>query len=195
MWLTRPNHEVATNDSCLDTHKTLVATVISSTAQEPFITFIAASSSKAKLSSKTIQPVSITSTATSSSKTPWQSTRPPSNSIVIAVVVPVVVVALFLLLFVQFRMHKKKWLVKTAATANPRNHFGETSEDAQLYLQPKAELGAAERPRGEIEAHEKRHELQGTSLMELPAEGRLFRRQELRGAEHAKELEAPHGRF
>lgn len=176
-----------------------MAGVISSTAQEPFITSIAASSSKAKSPSKTIRPASITSTATSSSKTPWHSTRPPSNSIVIAVVVPVVVVALFLLLVVYFRMHRKKWLLKTAAattaTADPRNHFGETSEDAQLYLQPKAELAADERPRREIGADELRYETQGTPLMELPVEGGLFGRQELRGAEHAKELEASPGRF
>ncbi len=173
MWLIRPNHEVANNDFWLDTHKSLEATVISSTAQEPFITSIAASSSKAKLPSKTIQPISITSTATSSSKSPWQSTRTPFNLIVIAVVVPVVVVALFLLLVVQVRMHKKKWLVKTA---NPRNHFGETSEDAQLDLQPKAELAAAERPRREIKADELRYETQGTPIMELPVEGGLFGR-------------------
>ena len=199
MWFTGLDHEVTTNDSCLDTHKTLEATVISSTIQEPLITSIAASSSKAKLSSKTTQPVSITSTATSSSETPWQSTRSPSNSIVIAVVVPVVVVALILLLVVQFRMHKKRWLVKTAAattaTADPRNLFGEASEDAQLYLQPKAELAAAECPRTEIETDGEISDLQGTPLMELPAEGGMFGRQELQGAEHANELEASHGRF
>ena len=200
MWFTGPNHEVATNDSCLDTHKTLDATVTSSTAQEPLTAYIAA---KAKLPSKTIQAVSTTFTATSSSKTPSQSTRPPSNPILIAIVVLIVVlivvIGILLLLVLQNLMHKEKWLVKIAAamtaTADPRNHNGETSGDAQLYLQPKAKLAAPERPIREIEADGKTHKSQGTPLVELPAEGGLFGRQELRGAEHSKELEDPHGKL
>lgn len=82
------------------------------------------------------------------------------------------------------------------------------SEETQPYLQQKAELEAEEKRRLELEAVEVRYEMDGeTSRKAMPAPGNdvrneidtvtrppmpsLRERQELRGEEFSRELEAP----
>lgn len=111
--------------------------------------------------------------------------------IIFSVVFPI----MFLLSVLHFRRYQRRRSLETAAIeavrcdSNDRSH--EISGNAQLYLQQKAELDAVEHQRLEMEADDVRLEMHGAPLVELPAEENTFGRQELRGPEHSKELEAP----
>lgn len=74
----------------------------------------------------------------------------------------------------------------------------ENAETSQPYLQRKAELEAEEKRKHELEAEERRYELEEDrkiheKSVERDSQGiaSLQVRQELRGEEHSKELEAP----
>lgn len=71
------------------------------------------------------------------------------------------------------------------------------SKESQTYLQQKAELEAEQKRKSELEAEERRYELDGESrIHEIPDESShglssSHLRQELRGEEHSRELEVP----
>lgn len=73
----------------------------------------------------------------------------------------------------------------------------ENAETSQPYLQPKAELEAEEKRKHELEAEQRRYELDGEGEIhevyagDSQAKAPVQTRQELRGEEHSKELEAP----
>lgn len=71
------------------------------------------------------------------------------------------------------------------------------SKDSQPYLQQKAELEAKERGTYELEGRERVHEVDGVDAVSEMAVEReppgMSTIQELRGAEHVKELEVPCG--
>lgn len=98
--------------------------------------------------------------------------------------------ALFLLtVSLLFRSYKIK---KTKALRGKLT----VPEDSQPYLQQKAELEAEETRKHELEVGEIRHELDGKiRIQEISDESShglpsVYQRQELRGEEHSRELEA-----
>lgn len=98
-----------------------------------------------------------------------------------AIVVPIILVTLGLSLFCIIRKRRKR--EKEAVASNQ-----DDSGDTQLYLEQKAGLDDEQR-RHEMEATELRYEMEGEDrIYELPAEDKR-NRQELRGEEHARELE------
>ncbi len=80
---------------------------------------------------------------------------------------------------------------------NVANGEHAVSEDGQLYFQRKAELGAEEKKKYELEAEERRYELSGESgvheILEENSDGisPFCVRQELTDNDHVRELEAP----
>ena len=74
-----------------------------------------------------------------------------------------------------------------------------TTSDVQLYVDQKAELEDEERRRHELDASGIAYEMEGEDrIFEMPGDGdteirtaQSDRTQELRGAEHSKELEVP----
>ena len=111
--------------------------------------------------------------------------------VIISVVFPI----MFLLSVLHFRRYQRRLSLETAAIEAVRCDSNDQSHDisgnAQLYLQQKAELDAVEHQRLDMKADDVRLEMHGAPLVELPAEENTFGRQELRGPEHSKELEAP----
>lgn len=133
--------------------------------------------------------------------------RPPSgisrqDKVAIGAVIPIVGIASFLL-FMIFLWRKRK----RSQQAKNASNSADSSEGSQPYFQQKAELDSEETRRLELDAHEprfemdttqSRHEVEGAhEPPEASVDGRwqrlvsLGRRHELRGEEHAKELEGP----
>ena len=112
--------------------------------------------------------------------------------IVIGLTVPFTALALTLVGVVTCRQYRRrKRLASAKAEATPPGQ----PQDTQPYLQPKAELEAEERMKHELEARERRFEVDAANeIHEMVASGdsrRVTVLQELRGAEHSRELEAP----
>ena len=106
----------------------------------------------------------------------------------IGIAIPFVVGALLMLALLLWRRYRKN----KGANAATTDHVA--SEGVQPYLQQKPELEAEERGKQELDAEERRYELDGESGIHevsdrssngLPASRVL---QELRGEEHAREL-------
>lgn len=107
----------------------------------------------------------------------------------IGIAIPVVVIALLLLAVFLWRRSRK---IKKANVTEVQDTI---SEDRQPYLQQKAELEAEEKRKHELEAEERRYELDGESRIHEISENShglpsLRARQELRGEDHSKELDA-----
>ena len=145
-------------------------------------------------SSSTLSPQSAsTATATPSStssslnsSTSSTETRKLITGLVVAIVVPIILIALSLVYYIQRRRQRKK------RAPTPSQDVGKREgEDAQLYFQQKVELDDEQR-RHEMEAVEIRYEMEGEDqIREMPVEGGQGQgvRQELRGVEHANELD------
>ena len=120
------------------------------------------------------------------------------------VVVPVVAIISFILGVIYLRSRRRRFQNRS----HSGNGLADPSEEAQPYLQQKAELEAEEKRRLELEAVEVRYEMDGgndRNNLLAPGEGvrneidtiarppmpSLRERQELRGEECSKELEAP----
>ncbi|KAI4186238.1 MAG: hypothetical protein LQ346_005739 [Caloplaca aetnensis] len=111
--------------------------------------------------------------------------------IAVGVAVPIatiIISALTILAIIRYRKNKRKTQSTSGKPESP-------TED-QPYLQQKGELDAEERRRFELDAEQKKYELEGDNdIHELPtatdscARTRLDR-QELRGEEHCKDLRA-----
>lgn len=112
--------------------------------------------------------------------------------VVIGVIVPITFIALTLTCILTWRRFQKRKVVASGIAAMIST---ESSQDAQPYLQQKAELEAEERRRHELEAEERQFEVDGTNeIHEMITEGatrRISALQELRGPEHSQELEVP----
>ena len=77
---------------------------------------------------------------------------------------------------------------------NRAGENGTPSEEHQPYLQQKGELEAEEKRKYELQAEERRYELEENEIFEMPAKEEKrercnLRRQELRGEEHCRELD------
>ena len=109
----------------------------------------------------------------------------------IGIAIPVAVTALLLLLVPLWRRSRK------TKESNGLKEEHAIPEDNQPYLQQKAELEAEEKERHELEAEEKRYEMDGeTRIHEISDESShswpsSYVMQELRGEEHSRELEVP----
>ncbi|MCJ1460201.1 hypothetical protein MMC28_010580 [Mycoblastus sanguinarius] len=128
--------------------------------------------------------------------------------IIIGITVPVLVLTLPLcLLFLLYR-HQKRSSAGVILTEDPNTHESKIHQEPGPFLQQKPELDDEERRRHEMQADEIRNEMEGeASRFEMEGEddrqeveaeelGRrvipsLEMRHELRGEEHAKELEVP----
>ena len=144
------------------------------------------------------QPISTGISGSNSSSTQSFSTQSPGShgkeiEIAIGVAIPVaflVLVSLGFFAYRRWRIHKK---LKEVNAMSPKQ--GSLHEDRQPYLQQKAELEAEEKRKHELEARERRYEMDNEGeRYELPVgeQGVVIRtRQELRGEEHSKELEVP----
>lgn len=117
----------------------------------------------------------------------------PTRQVKISIGIAVPVIAIFLssiayLLWRRFRKNKKP---------HTRKEEESSTQDEQPYLQRKAELEAEEKRKYELDAQQRRYELDGASniIHEIPVGTReqgmlsLGNRHELRGEEHSKELE------
>ena len=110
------------------------------------------------------------------------------DEIAVGVVVPIAVTASLLIILISWQRYRTRRRAETdTKTTLP--------EDTQPYLQQKAELGAEEARKYELEAREVRHEMHGEdAIHEIGPEGdmrRMSRLQGLQGPEHSKELEVP----
>ena len=106
--------------------------------------------------------------------------------LVVAIVVPIVLIALSLVYFIRRRRQRKERAPSINQDVGKRE-----GEDAQLYFQQKVELDDEQR-RHEMEAVEIRYEMEGDNeVHEMAMEGRQEEgvRQELGGADHARELD------
>ena len=107
-----------------------------------------------------------------------------------AVTIPVAL-GLVLLGFLVYRRRKRQKTKKEEDSSLQDSRSPQ--EDPRPYLQQKAELEAEEKRKYELEARERRYEIGNEGeRYELPVEeGDLMirSRQELRGGEHARELE------
>lgn len=116
------------------------------------------------------------------------SVSPPSlktkDKIVTGVMVPVGITTITLLGILTWRKYRKR-----DPDGDPVPH----PEDTQPYLQQKAELEDEQRRIHELDARERRYEIEGdSSRHELAVREEPYRassRQELRGSEHCQELE------
>lgn len=116
-----------------------------------------------------------------------------TRTIIVSVVVPITTLVIILLCFVVIRIRRKK-RSQAASTESL-----EKISDVQLYVDQKAELEDEERRRHELDAGGRTFEMEGVDgIFEMPGNGdmgtrsvRSDRVQELKGAEHSKELEAP----
>lgn len=143
-------------------------------------------------------------TPAESSPTAILSTSPPeisgsvqrahsARTIIVSVVVPTTALVIILLCLVVIRIYRKKR--KQAASTK----LLDITSDVQPYMDQKAELEDEERRRHELDADGRTYEMEGVdSIFEMPGNGdagtmsaRSDRIQELRGAEHSKELEVP----
>lgn len=95
----------------------------------------------------------------------------------------VALVLLSLAAFLWLRHRNKKTLKDTDKASEDTNK----KQDQQPYLQQKAELEAEEKRKYELEAAERRYELDGNDRHELSADVR--RRQELQGPEHVHQIQ------
>lgn len=113
--------------------------------------------------------------------------------IIVSVVVPTAGLTILMLGIIIIRRYRKKR--SQAAFAN----YSETTSNTQPYVDQKAELEDEERRKHELEATEIRYEMEGEDkIFEMPGDGNAItgiapsnNRQELRGAEHSRELEVP----
>ena len=127
-----------------------------------------------------------------------KSISPEAAAVLVAVIVPLVVIVIVLVCFFQIQKHWKTRQAQEAAAltvaASTESH--NQSEGTQLYLQSKAEL-SVERTGSEIRRVEETYELMDRDqCQELPGEEirqhlpSLGEQHELRGEEHASELDA-----
>lgn len=124
------------------------------------------------------------------------------NKIVIGTVLPAVAIVSVLLCTAYLR---RRW--KRRHSDKEKNDSADSSENIQPYLQQKSELDCEERRQLELDAQERRFEMDGvdtrcenegvSSSHEVPVEGRrqgllsLEMLHELKGEEHSKELGGP----
>lgn len=116
-----------------------------------------------------------------------------THIIIVSVVVPTAGLMILLLCFIVIRRYRKK-----RSQAVFTNEPDKTS-NTQLYVDQKAELEDEERRRHELDAGGTTYEMEGEDRrFEMPGDGNTQLRlassnktQELRGAEHSKELEVP----
>ena len=139
-------------------------------------------------------PTNVTDGQTASSS----SISPETAAVIVAIVVPAVVIAIAVLCFFQIKKH---WKLDQTQAATPGVVDAGTesvcqSENAQLYLQHKAELNVErQRTRHEMQSEGEIYELMDRGqCQEMPAEDTrqpalsLAERHELRGEDHASEL-------
>lgn len=116
-----------------------------------------------------------------------------TRTIIISVIVPTTALVIPLLCFILLRKYRKR-RSQVSSTTSPG-----TTSDVQLYVDQKAELEDEERRRHELDASGIAYEMEGEDrIFEMPGDGdteirtaQSDRTQELRGAEHSKELEVP----
>ena len=122
---------------------------------------------------------------------------PEAAAVVVAVTVPIVVIAIVLLCFFQIQKHWKMHRAQeiAAATVDAIIKSPSQPKDVQLYLQNKAEL-SVEQTGLEMQPKEEIYELMDRNqFQEMPGEEirqpmlSLGERHELRGEDHAKELD------
>ena len=126
------------------------------------------------------------------------SISPETAAVLVAVIVPLVVIAIVLLCFFQIQKHwKTRQIQETAAVrVDTRDRPFDQPESMQLYLQNKAELSVEQDgydvQRGEITIGS----MDNIECQEMPGEDirrsmlSLGERHELRGEDHARELDA-----
>lgn len=116
----------------------------------------------------------------------------------VAVTVPVVVIAIVIVCFFQIQKHWKMRQAQeiAAATVKPGGELYNQPKDVQLYLQNKAEL-SVEQNGFKIQPEDEIYELMDDDrIQEMPVEESrqpmlsLGERHELRGEDHARELDA-----
>ncbi len=126
------------------------------------------------------------------------SISPEAAAVLVAITVPLVVIAIVIVCFFQIQKHWKLRQAQSTAAAiiNAGREPVTQSEDVQLYMQNKAEL-SVEQTGHSMQHDEEIFELMGCNLcQEMPgAEVRqpmlsLGERHELRGEDHARELDA-----
>ena len=172
---TVPNTHSSTSFSVPAASALSIARAVSSSALSP-----------QNASAATATPSSTSSSLSSSTSS--TETKKLIIGLVVAIVVPVILIALSLVYYIRRRRQRKK------RAPTPSQDVGKREgEDAQLYFQQKVELDDEQR-RHEMEAVEIRYEMEGEDeIREMPVEGRQGQvegvRQELRGAEHARELD------
>ena len=114
-----------------------------------------------------------------------------------AIIIPVVVIAIVVICFFQIQKHWKMRQAQTlaAATASASQDMIRQSKDSQLYMQNKAELDVGQ-TRFDAQPANEVYELMGrVQYQEMPGEEArqpmlsLGERHELRGEDHAKELD------
>ena len=148
-------------------------------------------------------------TALSASPTAQSSNSisPETAAVLVAIIVPVVVIAIVLLCFFQIQKHWKTRQIQenAAARVDTRDSAINQSENMQLYLQNKAELGVEQQgydmQRGESMigsmGHTESHEMPGEDIRRPMLS--IRERHELFSGEHARELDTsqsqrnPHG--
>lgn len=154
------------------------------TVRQPVRSVISTPALTTSKSSATIAPSASVPSPTSAGKT--------RETIGVAASVPATILAIVTLLIIIWRRRRRRKAFREHTAADDQK-----VNEHQPYLQRKAELEDEERRKHEFEARERRFELEGeTELSEIPAgrDGPWLPppfTQELRGEEHAKEMDAP----
>ena len=96
------------------------------------------------------------------------STKPPLEKWMFGILIPVATVTLILLLLLSIWTFKRSRKKRTKNPAkNENTATANSSEASHLFLQRKAELDAEENAKAELEARERRHELDGNPIYEI----------------------------
>ena len=167
------------------------------TAALPPSPVVPALATEASIASENTLPTSARATVSSTTTPAASSLSAPhphtTQIIIVSVVVPIIGLILLLLCFLGIRRHRKK-RSQLVLMSQP-----DTTADAQLYVDRKAELEDEERRKYELDATGKRYEMEGEDrILEMSSGGdsemrlaSLRETHELGGVEHSQELEVP----